>query len=311
MVMLIIREERCELGKAPGERPMEELLKYGIAVIDKPPGPSSHEVSAFVRKILHLRVTGHTGTLDQKVSGVLVVLLEESRKILNYIPNSDKTYVCLMRLSGEVPPAKAESAFSHFRGEIYQRPPLQSAVAKKLRKRKIHELKILECGDKTVLFECRCEAGTYIRKLVFDVGEVLGVRAEMLELRRTDAGEFPEARSVTLQQLSDFFWAWKEKGQEEFLRKAIIPLEAISWKKVVISDEAAKKIRNGVKPKIGDVLRVDAGIRQGDSAALFTGKGELIAVAGMKFSSGEVEYMHEQAKSAETIADILRLIHEF
>ncbi|MEK6843021.1 MAG: RNA-guided pseudouridylation complex pseudouridine synthase subunit Cbf5, partial [Candidatus Micrarchaeota archaeon] len=135
--MIIIQKGKSQLGTSPEKRSMEDRLKYGIVVIDKPQGPSSHEVSAFSRKILKLDVTGHTGTLDQNVSGVLVVLLENSRKVVNFLPNTDKKYVCMMRLSREIPIIPLEKTFENFRGEIYQKPPLLSAVAKKLRTRKV------------------------------------------------------------------------------------------------------------------------------------------------------------------------------
>ncbi|MFH1443316.1 MAG: RNA-guided pseudouridylation complex pseudouridine synthase subunit Cbf5 [Candidatus Micrarchaeota archaeon] len=306
-----LQHAKSSLGIPPESRSLEERLKYGIVVVDKPEGPSSHEVSAFVRKILHIGVTGHTGTLDQNVSGVLVVLLEHSRKVVNFIPNTDKTYVCLMKISGKRNREELESAFSNFRGEIYQRPPLQSAVAKKLRTRKVHSLEILEVRENLVLFECKCEAGTYIRKIVSDAAEVLGVKAEMAELRRTQAGDFSEKDAISLQALSDYYFLWKEKGQESYLKNAIKPIESLKIPRMVLSDGAAKKIRHGVKPRVSEVVSLDGNISRFGKIGLFTHSGELIAMGEALLSSSEIKSNAEADQFDEPVCRISRVIHEF
>ncbi|MFH1750127.1 MAG: RNA-guided pseudouridylation complex pseudouridine synthase subunit Cbf5 [Candidatus Micrarchaeota archaeon] len=309
--MLIINEAEGKIGKRPSERPIGELLEYGIAVIDKPPGPSSHEVSAFARKILSLKATGHTGTLDQNVSGVLVVLLGSSRKMAGYLSKADKKYVCVMRLSKPTSNAQLECALDNFRGEIYQKPPLQSAVAKKLRIRKIHSLNVLEIRENLALFECACEAGTYIRKLVFDIGEILGIKAEMAELRRVRAGQFDEKQAVSLQELADHYWAWKEKGDDSYIRRTIFPIETLKMKKIVLTDASAQKIRNGIRPKISDVMALDENIDSLDVVGLFTLNGELIAAARSLMPSHEVKLKHASDEDALPVAAIERVIHEF
>src|SRR3989338_1492377 len=169
-----LREFESSLGKSPSERTLEEKLKKGVFILDKPCGPSSHEAAAFVRKILGLKRAGHSGTLDPKVSGVLPVLLEESTKAARYLLGSRKKYVCIMRLGERKSGREIEEAFSHFHGKIFQKPPLESAVAKKLRVREVYGLKILEVDGREVLLECDVEGGFYVRKLCFDIGEVLG-----------------------------------------------------------------------------------------------------------------------------------------
>ncbi len=306
--MLNLQEINGALGTSPEKRSIGELLKYGIAVIDKPIGPTSHEVAAFVRKILNLNKVGHTGTLDFNVSGVLVVLLEESRKVANYF-RADKSYVCLMHLSKSFSIEQMKSAFSNFEGEIYQRPPLKSAVAKKMRVRKVHELKIIQLKGKDVLFECRCEAGTYIRKIVSDLGEVLGVKAEMLELRRTSAGNLSEKNAATLQKLKDYYWLWREKGNDNYLRKAILPVEEIEMKRIFLKDESIKKLKFGIRPKVGDVVKMDEGLMAHAGAGLFSLKGELIGMGEPLFSSNEIERMFKTDKKEEIVARISRIIH--
>ncbi len=311
--MHILREEQGRLGKRPEERSLEEQLRYGVVCIDKPAGPSSHEVSAFVRRMLQLQRTGHTGTLDQNVSGVLVVLLNEARKLSGYFARSPKSYVCLMRLQQAASQEELKEAFAHFRGTIYQTPPEASAVKKRLRTRTVYALNVLEIEGKNVLFACECEAGTYLRNLVRDVGEVLGVASEMRELRRTYASGLSEDQAVTLQQLSDYYWLWKKKGREEHLRKTIVPVEEPAsklMKKIVVSDDALKKTSSGVPPKISDVLQMEEGIEAGEAIACFTAKGELAFVLQPQLSTQQALEWWNENKDAE-FARVLRVVQAF
>ncbi len=307
--MYEFRRDEGILGTKPKERSMEEHLSFGIAIIDKPIGPSSHEVAAFVRKILGLRVVGHTGTLDSNVSGVLVVLLENTRKLANFIPNSDKEYVCLMRINGKNDRQSLEAAFSNFRGRIYQRPPLESAVARRLRVRRVNSLEILEIDGQLVLFKCSCEAGTYIRKIVSDIGELMCARTEMVELRRTRAGDFSEKDAISLQALTDYHWIWKEGKDESILRKAIRPIESVHFKRMVVCDFAAKSLRSGIKPKIGDLESVDEGIFASDNVGIYSLKGELLAVGEAVHPSKGLQTLHSEGKELEVAAKIIRVVH--
>lgn len=276
--------------------------------MDKPCGPSSHEVAAFVRNILHLKRTGHTGTLDQQVSGVLVVLLEDSCKLSHYLMGSRKKYACLMRMEKEVGRKELEGAFSHFRGKIFQTPPVESAVAKKLRVREVYSLDVLEADGRLVLFECETEAGTYIRKLVFDVGEVLGVKTEMVELRRTKASHFTEDDAITLQQLADYYWLWKERGDERRLKKAMHSIDDVAGnvlKKAVLTDAAVKKAVNGVKPVAADFVSIDETAAAGENVAAFDETGSLRCVLQLKIPASGFK------KSASMVAaDVARVLRQ-
>ena len=180
-------------GKRPMERSIEEHLSYGVINLDKPRGPTSHEVAAWVKGILKIKKAGHGGTLDPRVNGVLPITLEESTKIVKVLLNAGKEYVCAMRLHSDSSRHKIGEALSKFVGEIYQRPPVKSAVKRQLRTRRIYYINLLEVDNRDVLFKVGCEAGTYIRKLCHDIGEVLGLGAHMLELRRTKSGIFDES----------------------------------------------------------------------------------------------------------------------
>ena len=188
-------------GCNPFKRPIQDYIRKGFVCIDKPMGPSSHEVVVWVRKILEVNKTGHTGTLDPRVTGVLPIMIEQATKLVQILQGSEKEYVCLMRLHGNVKREKIEEVMKMFEGKIYQRPPLKSAVKKRLRVREVKKIEILEIEGRDVLFKVITEAGTYIRKLCIDIGEVLGCGANMQELRRTRTGIFTEDMSYTLQDL--------------------------------------------------------------------------------------------------------------
>lgn len=303
--MIVLREEHGKWGKKPSERSLDEHLRYGIALVDKPRGPTSHEVSSFVKKILGLRKTGHSGTLDANVSGVLPVLLEESCKASGFLLRERKSYVCVMCLSKEKTRREIEEAFSHFRGKIYQTPPLESAVVKKLRVREVFALKVLEVEGRDVLFECEVEAGFYVRKLVFDAGEVLGTHAQMLELRRTRAAEFSENDCVTLQDLSDAHWLWRERGDERLLRKMVLPIErAVFLKRVVVDDNAIRPITTGANIAVPGICALDEGIARGESVQVLSLKGELLCFATALLSGKEVK-----SRGKGIAFDVERVIH--
>ena len=287
MAEVSIQPAKSEVGCIPKERSVSELLKTGYIVIDKPVGPSSHEVASYASKILGISKAGHTGTLDPNVSGVLVILLQDACKLTSFLPDRDKEYVCVMETNGRHTKKEVEEAFENFRGKIYQTPPIASAVARNLRIREIFSLGILEVEGKRILFRCKCEAGTYIRKLCVDAGLVLGSGGEMVELRRTFAMGIGEEKAVTLQELSDAFWRYKEKGDEEALRKIIRPMEELAGLRTAsIIDSAIPKLLRGMDVRTEDLASIDADIQKNELCSVCTGKGELIAVA-KALSSGK------------------------
>ncbi|MFH0712988.1 MAG: RNA-guided pseudouridylation complex pseudouridine synthase subunit Cbf5 [Candidatus Micrarchaeota archaeon] len=282
--------EIANKGIAPAERSVEQALEHGVICIDKPCGPSSHEVSAFVKKILNVNKTGHTGTLDPEVSGVLPVMLNQSCKAAHFLGDTNKTYVCVMHLEKPIALKDLEKAFSRFRGKIYQTPPLLSAVAKKLRVREVYGLKILEVKDSDVLFTVTSEAGFYVRNLVFDIGEILGVKSEMAELRRTKASAFVEQQAITLQELSDYYWLWKEKERDD-IKKFITPIEEfVGLKHVIASDDCLHAISTGADLAIPGIVALDEKIEKGDPVGIFTGKGELVAIATALMPTKEIRF---------------------
>lgn len=294
---MIVKQE-CEtdagFGKKPGERSIEERLSCGIVVMDKPCGPSSHEVTAWVRKILEVEKSGHSGTLDPNVSGVLPVGIGDATKAMGFLLKSQKEYAGVVRFHRKLDEAVVKKVFKKFTGEITQTPPVKSAVRRAPRKRKVYYLEALEFNDRDVLFKVGCEAGTYIRKLCADIGVATGTGANMLELRRTRAGAFAEKDAVTLQALSDARWLWKERGDGRELDKILLPLEkGIDVKRAWVKDSAVESLCSGAKLSAPGVVKLDEGIGSGDTLALVSLKDELIAFAKAEASSAEmVEKKH-------------------
>ena len=289
--MIELQEVESNYGKRPGERTLEEKIRKGIFILDKPCGPTSHEAAAFVKKILGLKKAGHSGTLDYNVSGVLPVMLGEATKVATFLLGSRKKYVCIMRMGEKRSAAQVEGAFAHFRGKIFQKPPLESAVVKKLRVREVFSLKLLEMDCKDALFECEVEGGFYVRKLCTDVGEVLGCGAQMFELRRTIAAGFGENQSHTLQDLSDAYWLWKEKGEGKELDGMVLtPEKALEkkMKKVVVDDGAIKPITTGANLAIPGIVALDEGIEKKEIVQVLSGKGEIVCFARALLSSKEI-----------------------
>lgn len=309
--MHTLYEQNYSLGVSPKERTLEQLLAFGLVIIDKPRGPSSHEVSSFVKKICGATRAGHSGTLDPDVSGVLPVLLSNSCKLAGFLLREPKEYVCAMRVEKEFSLNELEKAFDNFCGKIYQTPPIQSAVRKQLRIRSVYELKILECVGNLVLFKCRVQAGTYIRTIVSDCGLILGCKTTMAELRRTSASGFSEVNAITLQELSDEIYAAKELHDETLIRKTIIPIENIlKMPKVILSDVAVLQVCKGIDPSIQSIGKLDQGILKGQQVGLFTGKGELVAIANALIDYKQIISLSSQ-NSVYAAFDLVRLLHNF
>ncbi|MDI6642505.1 MAG: RNA-guided pseudouridylation complex pseudouridine synthase subunit Cbf5 [Candidatus Hodarchaeaceae archaeon] len=277
-------------GCEPSKRPIREHIRLGIVNLDKPPGPTSHEIVAWVKRVLDLRRAGHGGTLDPGVSGVLPVALEDATKIIQTLLPAGKEYVCVMRLHGEVPQSRLERVLQEFEGEIYQRPPLRAAVRRQLRIRQIYYLESLEREGRDVLMRVGCEAGTYLRKLCYDVGEALGCGAHMRELRRTRTGPFREETAVKLHDLADAYVFWREEGKEKHLREVVLFVEAAAQHlpKIVVRDGAVDALCHGASLAAPGVLTVETGISPDDLVALFTLKGELVGLARATMNSKQI-----------------------
>ncbi|PON95577.1 tRNA pseudouridine synthase B family [Trema orientale] len=271
-------------GYSPLKRPLAEYIRYGIMNLDKPSNPSSHEVVAWIKRILRVEKTGHSGTLDPKVTGNLIVCIDRATRLVKSQQGAGKEYVCVARLHSAVPDvAKVARALETLSGAVFQRPPLISAVKRQLRIRTIYESKLLEYDpDKhLVVFWISCEAGTYVRTLCVHLGLILGVGGHMQELRRVRSGILGEKDNmVTMHDVMDAQWVYDNYRDESYLRRVIMPLEVLltSYKRLVVKDSAVNAICYGAKLMIPGLLRFENDIEAGEEVVLMTTKGEAIAL---------------------------------
>ncbi|MBT7237908.1 RNA-guided pseudouridylation complex pseudouridine synthase subunit Cbf5, partial [Candidatus Woesearchaeota archaeon] len=206
-------------GKNPKSRTLKESLDYGIININKPQGPSSHQVTDYVKKILQINKAGHSGTLDPNVTGSLIIALGRSTRVIHNLLKAGKEYVCLMHIHTEQNENEIKQAINSFVTKIEQMPPVRSAVKRRKRQREIYYIKTHEIkNNQDVLFTVGCEAGTYIRKLCHDIGLKLNTKAHMQQLIRTRVGPFDQKTMHSLYELKDAFELYKE-GNEKELKK--------------------------------------------------------------------------------------------
>jgi H/ACA ribonucleoprotein complex subunit 4 len=281
--LVVLREEPTnpKYGWVPSERPMSEYLKNGFIVLDKPQGPTSHEVVAWVRKMFGQERAGHSGTLDPMVSGILPIGLGQATKALSVLLLGPKEYICVARIHDSIPKDLLYASIREFVGPIYQKPPQRSSVKRVTRTRTIYELEISEQFGNLLLLRVLCEAGTYIRKLVYDIGEIIAVGATMAELRRSRVCQLDESDLVRLHDLHEANEIYKESGNEMNLRQLVRPVEsAITFlRQVRIRDSAVESVCQGAQLAIPGILSISKGIQKGEIVRIVTGKGELVAIA--------------------------------
>jgi H/ACA ribonucleoprotein complex subunit 4 len=279
-------------GCKPAERPPKQLIQFGTINLDKPAGPTSHEVAAWTKKILGIDAIGHGGTLDPKVTGVLPITLEDATKMVQALLYSGKEYVCVLKLHGDVEEPQLRYVLSQFEDEIYQRPPLRSSVKRQIRTRRIYYIDYLEHDGRNVLFKVGCEGGTYIRKLCYDIGEILGVGGHMQELRRTRSGPFLESSSkcVTLHDVAYYYGEYQTSKDPAYLHKFIEPLEnaLAQLPRIVVRDSAVDALCHGASLTAPGVLQVDSGVEKGNMVAIFTLKGEAVALGKAAAATQEI-----------------------
>ncbi|RLI93249.1 MAG: RNA-guided pseudouridylation complex pseudouridine synthase subunit Cbf5 [Candidatus Altiarchaeales archaeon] len=295
MKILIKSESESDprYGCNPYQRPIDEYIKKGIIIIDKPPGPTSHQVVSWVKEILAIKKAGHSGTLDPKVTGVLPIGLMNSTKILKILLTSGKEYVTLMQIHSDVPEERLIKTLKYFNGEIFQTPPVKSSVKRRLRKRRIYDIEIIEVEGRNILFRVDCESGTYIRKLCHDIGLVLGTGAHMKELRRIRSGPFNEDMAITLHDLKDAVEFYKDDKDESHLRNIIFPMEKgiEHLKKIWVNDNAVDALCHGADLFAPGISKIEDDIQMNSDVAILTLKNELIALGKSLYTSTEIMNM--------------------
>jgi len=225
------------------------------------------------------------------VTGVLPVALEEATKVVHALLGSGKEYVCVMKVHRDLPENRVKQVLEEFQGKIFQRPPIRASVKRQIRVRNIYFLEVLEVDGRNVLFKVGCEAGTYIRKLCHDVGEVLGCGAHMHELRRTRSGPFTEtANIVTLHDVTYLHSEWQKTQDLNILRKFIMPMEKALelLPKINVRDSAVDALCHGAHLTAPGVVSLETGIEQGDETCIYTLKGEAVALATAVMETQEI-----------------------
>lgn len=238
------------------------------------------------------------------MTGVLPITLADATKVVQALLYSGKEYVCVMKLHGDVEVEQIKKVLGEFEDVIYQRPPLRASVKRQLRTRRIYYLDFLEKDGRNVLFRVGCEGGTYIRKLCYDVGEVLGSGAHMQELRRTRAGPFVEPESVILHDVAYWFMQWQERKDANVLKRFVQPMEqALALvPKIIIRDSAVDAVCHGASLTAPGVLSLETGIKAGLVVAVFSLKGEAIALGKAATASEQILQMeHGIVASTERV----------
>jgi H/ACA ribonucleoprotein complex subunit 4 len=248
-------------------------------------------VVAWTKKILNAEKAGHSGTLDPPATGLLPIGLGEATKALSVLLLGAKEYIALARLHGDEDEKKIQKVLSEFQGEIYQRPPQRSSVKRQTRTRQIYQLNLLERRGNLLLLDVLCQAGTYIRKLIYDVGEVLACGASMVELRRIRVSHFSQQDGfVRLHDLLAASEEWKKGGDESTLRSMLRSVEDVtsSLKQMTIRDSAVDAVCHGAQLAIPGILRASPNITKGDLIAIYSAKKELVALAESTMNTQEI-----------------------
>lgn len=278
-------------GYYPYYRPIPILFDYGLVLIDKPSGPTSHEVASWVKRILNIEKSGHSGTLDPGATGLLPMGLGESTKALSVLLLGPKEYYSIARFHSNFDRDILEKILLEFHGDIYQRPPQRSSVKRMTRIRRIHEIEYVEENKNLILLRILCQAGTYIRKLIYDIGEIMGSGATMVELRRTRVSHFFEIDGlIKLHDLYNAFYLYKKKNDEENLRNVIKPIETCFKEipTVIIRDTAVDALCHGAQLAIPGISEISPSIQKDDLVAIYTLKGEIVGLAQSLMNINEI-----------------------
>jgi len=271
-------------GSSPLARSLKDHLSYGVINLDKPANPSSHEVVSWMKRILRVEKTGHSGTLDPKVTGCLIVCIDRATRLVKAQQSAGKEYIGVVRLHSALEDTKKlNRAIETLKGALFQRPPLISAVKRQLRIRTIYESKLIEYDkDRNLgIFWVSCEAGTYIRTMCVHLGLLVGTGGHMQELRRVRSGVMGENENmVTLHDVLDAQHVYDTTKDEKYLRRVVMPLEVLltNYKRIVVKDSAVNAICYGAKLMIPGLLRFADDIDINTEVVLMTTKGEAIAV---------------------------------
>lgn len=296
--MLILDESAstdAKYGGDPADRSIESLLDAGVILVDKPRGPTSHQLTAWAREMLGIQRLGHGGTLDPFATGLLTMMCGKATRLTEMVLTGDKRYLALLRFGRDVSEEELNEVLENLTGEIYNVPPLESAVKVRVRTREIREMPLLETESESRLaaITITCNAGTYIRTLARDIGLILDTTCELLELHRDQTGSFDQSHACTMQQLTDAIFLWREHEDDRALRRLIAPVEAIltHLPRIVVKDGAVAAISHGAALARPGVVSLDEGIERGELVVLESLKGEAVALAETNSAASKIASM--------------------
>jgi H/ACA ribonucleoprotein complex subunit 4 len=272
-----------------GDAVTARIERGAFLLVDKPRGPSSHQVTAWARDLLGVSTAGHAGTLDPNVSGLLWVGVGPALKLLPLVLEFPKRYVAAVTLHAAVPRKEVERVAAEFVGPVFQTPPVRSAVRRERRVRTIHRLSVPEVDGTHLLVDVVADSGTYVRTLAVDLGEALGVGAHMEELRRVATGPFDEGQSVPLSAIADAA-ARRGEGDPAPLVALLHPMDEV-WRQfpsVVLKDAAASAVAHGAGLARGGILSIPTPFSRGAHLALLDRRGELVATGVAGHDSREI-----------------------
>ena len=281
-----------KFGSVPSDRSLDELLSSGILLVKKPRGPTSHQLTAWIRNILGITKIGHGGTLDPMATGLLTILCGRATRLTDIILKGDKRYISIIRFGRDIDSIELDELLNSLVGEIYNVPPKESAVKVQVRTRTITSLSLLDfdSSSRIAAVEISCVAGTYIRTLTRDIGLLLNTSCEMLELHRDRTSIFDESMACDMHQLADAIFLWKEHNDERSLRKLLTPVETILTKipSIMIKDGAVAAMTHGAPLARPGVVNASSGISSGSLVVISSMKGEAVAVANTSVDIDEV-----------------------
>ncbi len=286
-------ETNNAIGGHPDSRTVEQRLASGFILLDKPAGPTSHQVASWVRDLFGLERLGHGGTLDPFATGVLPLLAGKSMKVTKKVLTHKKTYIAIFRCAEDPDADALASAMKRLTGRVYNVPPEISAVKVQVRTRKISTFDMIERNGKDFLTRIECEAGTYVRTMARDLGLMLGYKVELKELRREKSGRFELSKCVTLQEVADAYWLWKECDKPDALLKMIQPVEklVLDMPAAHVKDSAAAAIAHGAPLLRPGIVDIDDKITSGKELAIFTLKEELVGIVKLTVDTNQLPNM--------------------
>lgn len=283
------------IGGIPDERDVEERLASGFILLDKPAGPTSHQLASWARDLFGLERLGHGGTLDPFATGVLPLMAGKTMKLTKKILTHKKTYICVFRFATTPDEAQLKKVMKQLTGRVYNVPPEVSAVKVQVRTRKIFTFENIEMKGNDMIARVYCEAGTYIRTMARDLGLLLDMKVQLKELRRENTGVFKLEDCITMQDLADAVWLWKECNQPEALLRVIHPIEKLllDLPTATVKDSAAAALAHGAPLLRPGLVSIQSGVKTGKEVVIQTLKGEAVGIVTLTLSTDEIAAINE------------------